>query len=199
MTIHSARWMYYWSFDFKKSFPGIGKKEYKTTMKNPYFKLLLILTIAILVRTAFSQDDFPYHVYDPRTLAEFDEIHSGVKDIETDKTTQIMVSAKPFYSAIRVEYVGRSRAISKERLGLFKIWQEALNINSDVITRLDKEYLFRECDREYWIPVQKQVAAFFPRELKDGDNITLYLMAVGGVKPAEDWELLFLANEFQKY
>ncbi len=168
-------------------------------MKNSYAKFLLILAISILVQATYAQDRFPYNSYNPRTLAEFDDIHSNIKDIKIDKTTQVMISAKPFYSAVRAEYVGKSRVISKDRLNLFKIWQQSLRINADALKRLDREYLFKECDREYWIPVQKQVAAYFPKELKDGDRITLYLMAVGGVRPKDGWEFLFLANEFKKY
>lgn len=59
--------------------------------------------------------------------------------------------------------------------------------------------LVKECDKEYWVTVQKQVAGYFPKELKAGDRITLYLMVVGGVKTAEKWDVVFLVNEFRKY
>ncbi len=119
--------------------------------------------------------------------------------LSIDDKKGILIRAKPFYSAIRVEYTGKSRAISSERLNLFSVWQKSLGVDAKVLTLLESEYLFKECDKEYWIPVQKQVAAYFPKELKIGDKITLYLMAVGGVKVNNDWESVFLTNEFKKY
>jgi hypothetical protein len=82
-------------------------------------------------------------------------------------------------------------------MNLFKLWQESLNIKASTLTLLKDKYLFKECDKEYWIPFQKQVAAYFPKELKAGDRITLYLMAVGAVKTKDYWEFVFLTNEFK--
>lgn len=65
-------------------------------------------------------------------------------------------------------------------------------MNSDAKKGVDE-------DKEYWIPVQKQVAVYFSNELEIGDRITLYLMAVGGVKLEDNWESVFLTNEFKKY
>ncbi len=160
---------------------------------------LIVFTVFISSVAAAAAQNFPNHLYDPRTITEFNEIHSGVKDLNTADGKHMMISAKPFYSAIRVEYTGKSRKISDEKLTLFKIWQESLNINADVLKRLDNEYLFKDCEGEYWIPVQNQLAEFFPKELKAGDLLTIYTMAVGGVRPGDKWEFVFLTNEFQKY
>lgn len=121
-------------------------------------------------------------------------------DRNSDATIRkgFLIQPKPFYSAIRVEYTGKSRAISSERISLFAASQSSLGVDAKVLTLLKDEYLFRECDKEYWIPVQKQVAAFFPKELKPGYKITLYLMAVGGVRLNGKWNSVFLVNEFKK-
>jgi len=110
-----------------------------------------------------------------------------------------MIDAKPFYSAVRVTYVGTSRPLTTEKKTLYKMWQESLGIDPKIPTMLENEYLVRECDKEYWVTVQKQVAGYFPKELKSGDRITLYLMVVGGVKITDKWDFVFLVNEFRKY
>lgn len=114
-----------------------------------------------------------------------------------------MISAKPFYSAIRVEYAGKSRKILEDKMFLFKMWVESLGVKSDrnysVLDVIDKEFLFKECDKEYWIPVQSFAAEDFPEDLKTGDKMTLYLMLVGGIENKEGWEIVFFANSFKVY
>ena len=165
------------------------------TMPEMIKRLALIFTLWItIVICVHAQNKFPYEEYDPRTLAELVE-HGVANNNDYKDTKQIMIDAKPFYSAVRVKFTGTSRPLSDAKKNLFKMWQGTLQIDPKVLDQLDKEYLFKECDREYWIPVQKQVAAYFPKELKEGDTITLYLMIVGGVKEKEGWDIIFLTNE----
>jgi hypothetical protein len=112
-------------------------------------------------------------------------VQNGTAAIPPNLTTKyMMLDAKPFYSTIRLKYVGTSCPIAAERKEVFKMYQESMRPNVDVPSLIDNEYLFRECDTDYWIPVQKQVAAYFPKELKAGDMITVYLMVIGGVRLA---------------
>ncbi len=158
---------------------------------------VFLLTVFLLFSKQTLAQGFPYHLYDPRTLAELVEMNSGVKKVEGSKN--IMISANPFYSAIRLEYAGKSRVISKEKLGLFKIWQESLEVDPKLFSILDKEFLFKECGKEYWIPVQKPAANDFPEDFKSGDKITLYLMMVGGLEEKSGWDTVFFTNSFKIY
>lgn len=160
--------------------------------------ILLSFVFTIISQTVYSQG-FPYQEYRTRTLSELVEMDSDVKKGDYGDKKGILIHAKPFYWAIRVKYTGKSRAISSEKMDLFKLWQESLGVDAKVLTLLENEYLFKECDKEFWIPVQKQVAGYFPKELKEGDIITLYLIAVGGVKIKDEWDFVFLTSEFQKY
>ena len=166
-------------------------------MKNLFPVFLLLILFSFTAQTVHSQG-FPYQEYKTRTLAELVEMNTS-KVKKTNFKKGMMINAKPFYSAIRVEYTGKARPLSSAKTDLFKFWQKSLSVDENVLTLLKDEYLFRECGNEYWIPVQKQVAAYFPKELKKGDKITLYLMAVGGVKVKNNWEFIFLTNEFKKY
>src|SRR5262249_20279229 len=145
-----------------------------------------------------SAQNFPYEQYAPRTLFELVEMtEAGAKNIPPDRG-QIIINAKPFYSAIRVKYIGTSKPVTKEETDYLKMWQGSLGYDEKVPGFYENKYLFKECEKEYWIPVQKQVAAYFPKELKSGDMITLYLMFPGGqkLKPADTWNFIFLVNEF---
>lgn len=123
------------------------------------------------------------------------------KNIPNSDKGQLIVHAKPFYSAIRVKFVGTSKPLIKEEKDYLKLWQGALGYSEEILNLYENKYLFQECDKEYWIPVQKQVASYFVKELKEGDMITLYLMYPGGLKPktANSWNFIFLVNEFIKY
>lgn len=163
---------------------------------------LLLSSCAILIGalSCAAQNKFPYNEYDPRTVAEL--VQNGTAAIPPNLTTKyMMLDAKPFYSAIRLKYVGTSRPVPPEKKEVFKMWQESMRPNADITALIDNEYLFRECDAEYWIPVQKQVAAYFPKELKSGDLITVYLMVIGGVRlaPKDSYQPVFMVNEFRKY
>ncbi len=163
--------------------------------------LIFVLAITIFSINSTLAQDFPYEKYDPRTLSELVEMdEKGSKDMPGDKG-QMIIHAKLFHSAVRVKFIGTSKTVSKEEKDYLKLWQSSLGIDPEILELYENKYLFKECDKEYWIPVQKQVAAYFPKELKSGDMITLYLMYPGGVKPksANSWNFIFLVNEFRKY
>lgn len=169
-------------------------------MKKIFCLCFLAVAFLLLQNSVFAQG-FPYHLYDARTLAELVEMNSGLKKIGNSKN--IMISAEPFYSAIRLEYAGQSRKVSQEKVNLFKIWVESMNIkssrNATPLDLLDKEFLFTECGKEYWIPVQTPAANDFPEDLKKGDKITLYLMLVGGIEDKGKWDIVFFTNSFKIY
>ncbi len=173
-------------------------------MKKLFLALLLVFTIVTIAQTAYSQG-FPYHLYDTRTMAELMELNSVAEKTQTIGKTQIAISAKPFYSAVRLEYAGESRKLSERKLAFYKIWAAALDVGSsnadfNVLDIIQKEYLFRECGKEYWLTVSTPAANDFPKELKKGDRITLYLMMAGGTKfDKEDWNYMYLTNSFKIY
>lgn len=168
-------------------------------MKKTIHFLILTFSLIIFSSSVYGQS-FPYHLYDTRTISELVELNmEESKTLKANGTKQIMISAKPFYSAIRLEYAGQSRSLTKEKLGLFKIWQESLGVDPRLNDMLDKEFLFKECGKEYWIPVQKPAAQDFPTDLKNGDRITLYLMMVGGIEDKGNWDFIFFTNSFKIY
>lgn len=173
-------------------------------MKKLFSTLLLISVFTIIAQTAYSQG-FPYHLYDTRTMAELAELNSVAEKTQVIGKTQIAISAEPFYSAVRLEYAGESRKLSERKLGFYKIWAASLNVKSsntnyNVLDIIKTEYLFKECGKEYWITVQTPAANDFPKDMKKGDRITLYMMVVGGMKfDKEDWDYMYLTNSFKIY
>ncbi|HMO82219.1 MAG TPA: hypothetical protein PKD24_15690 [Pyrinomonadaceae bacterium] len=173
-------------------------------MKKRVISRFLVVALLGIAQTVYAQD-FPYHLYAPRTMAELAELSSVAEETQTIGLTQIGISAKPFYSAVRLEYVGGPRDLTERKLGFYKIWASALNVQSantkaNVLDILQKEYLFKECDKEYWITVSTPAANDLPKNMKKGDRITLYLMLAGGMKfDKEAWNGMYLANSFRNY
>ena len=169
-----------------------------------YTPTLFLLLLQLVIATSALAQGFPYHLYDTRTLGELVDLNVAAIQAPLDeKSKQIMISANPFYSAIRLEYGGQSRVVPKERIGLFKLWGESMRIKTDrgidPLELIEKEYLFRECGKEYWIPVQKPAARDLPTDLKSGDKITLYIMMVGGTETKGKWDWMFFTNSFKVY
>ena len=51
---------------------------------------------------------------------------------------------------------------------------------------------------QYWMPVQSQLIPDFQNELKSGDKVELYVMAIGSIDHDDEHEWIFIINEFQK-
>ncbi len=164
-------------------------------MKQFLSAYLLIFALFFTAHIVPAQD-FDYDRYKPRTLSELIELNNPKLEDSTKKT--FIISADWFHSHVRLKYIGTSRVISAERKELINNWKKAFNINAETTDMFEKEYLFKECDKDYWLPVQKQVASFFPKELKAGEMVTLYLFFGGGIKTKVKSEYLFLVNEFVK-
>jgi hypothetical protein len=158
------------------------------------FTIFFLTVICLVFTNQTLAQAFDYSKYKPKTLLELVEINSITSDIKSE----FLISGDWFYSQIRLKYIGTSRPISAHHREILKAWKTSFKIPDETVNLFEKEFLFTECNNEYWLPVQKQVAAFFPKELKEGEMITVYLFLSGGVKNEGKWDFLFLVNEFDK-
>lgn len=138
------------------------------------FFLILIFTIP-----SFAQND--WHTYPVRTIAELIESHSG----EASQKADLIVSANPFPSKTKAVYTGKSRSIGKRTKDFIKLWTQTRNVPASNADVLVEEFLFREQDKEYWIPVIKTLVPFFAKDLKEGDEIVIYYFFLGGYDEAK--------------
>ena len=167
---------------------------------------LAFLALAI---TAFSggsspvrAQGFPWQEFERRTLKEIVAINES-EDAEDRKRlpnqNRMIMRGKILSSAVRVTYVGESRFIGDERKKFIELWAGSyFSQTPGYASRYESEFLFKEANDEYWLPVQKQVASYFSKELQKGDTVDLYLIRPGGlsIKGKIDW--VFLVEEFLK-
>jgi hypothetical protein len=145
-------------------------------MKRILYILLLILAFTI---ASLAQND--WHTYPVRAIGELIEATSG----EAAQKSDLIISANPFPSKTKATYTGKSRPIGKRTKDFIKIWTETRNVPSSNADMLAEEFLFREQDKEYWIPVLKTLVPFFGKELKEGDEIVIYYFFLGGYDEAK--------------
>jgi molybdopterin converting factor small subunit len=145
-------------------------------MKQILLTLFLIFAFTI---PSFAQND--WHTYPVRTIAELIEATSG----DSSKKADLIISANPFPSKTKATYTGKSRPISRRTKDFIKLWTETRNVPASNADMLVEEFLFREQNREYWIPVIKKLVPFFGKELKEGDEIVIYYFFLGGYDEAK--------------
>jgi hypothetical protein len=173
--------------------------------------IYLFAVMAVMAAGAFgqvtdapTQSDFPYDKYTSRTLAEIIGLSSNFPKSDSNgkpiPMPDLFFSADFLHSRVRVRFMNKSRTMPTDTKDLLESWRKSYGLDTKLIGRFETEYLFKECNSEYWIPVQSPVAAYFPKELKEGEMVTLYLIRSVGKKAADgkSFDFIFLVNEFDK-
>ena len=158
---------------------------------------LFTLMFPVFVSTSYAQG-FPWDDFKPRTLKEIVAIDAKeIKDSEREN--RVIFHADMFFSVIRVKYTGKSRSISDAKKDFLKKWAQTFSQNADeYAAHYEKDMLFTEGGVEYWLPVQKKVIPYFSKELKEGEEVDIYIVRAGGVCSKQVCDWLFLVEEFQK-
>ena len=146
-------------------------------MKNTCW-LLFTLLIVGSSSNLFAQSD--WDTYPVREIAALVKQEQDLKN-KTPKS-DIVVSADPFPSKTIVTYIGSKRSASKYTRLFVKLWAESKGVPQNADMLVD-EYLFKENETEYWIPVHKLVAPALEKDLQPGDQIGVYYFYLGGFNP----------------
>jgi hypothetical protein len=133
---------------------------------------LIRFTLLLLVASSqvFGQD---WDKYKPRTLKEITTVlaEASFKDPDVivkdnNKDESIILSRDTFASKVAAVYTGSSRKVSDKKKEVIAAWLRVFGKPPDYLNLFETEYLFEEDRKEYWLPVQKQVAAYFEKELR---------------------------------
>jgi hypothetical protein len=142
--------------------------------------------------------------YKHRTLKEITTVlaEASFKDpdvlITNHKGGSIILSRDTFPSQVKVLYRESSRKVSDKKKEVIAAWLRVYGTPQEHLNLVEAEYLFMEDSIEYWLPVQKQVASHFEKELQKGDRVNLYVAWVGARKESGSVDQVFLVNEFEK-
>jgi hypothetical protein len=170
-------------------------------MKRKFFSLTLF--VVLIASQVFAQD-FDYDKYKPRTLKEITTVLAEASFKAPDvlitdaKGGSIILSRDTFPSRVKGVYTGSSRKVSDKKKEVIAAWLRVYGKPMEYLDLFESEYLFTEDSQEYWLPVQKQVASYFEKELQKGGKVTLFTAWVGARKEPDGVEHVFLVNEFEK-
>jgi hypothetical protein len=96
----------------------------------------------------------------------------------------------------RAVYTGQSRPLDQRRQAFITAFASTSVGNDRYAALYQREYRFTEGGRDWWLPVQSQVAGYFARELKPGQPVTLYVRNAGGFRLSDSWDWVFLVEEY---
>jgi hypothetical protein len=96
----------------------------------------------------------------------------------------------------RAVFAGPSRPLDARKQAFIFAFASSSTGNGKYAGLYRREYLFQSGGKDFWLPVQDQVASYFAKELKTGQPVTLYLRNAGGMRLEKAWEWVFLVEEF---
>jgi hypothetical protein len=170
----------------------------KANMK--YF-IGLTLLVVLTANQSSAQD---WDKYKPRSLKQIttELAEASFKDpdvfITDGKGGSIILSRDTFPSRVAAVYTGSSRKVSDKKKEVIVAWLRIFGKPAEYSDLFESEYLFTEDAKEYWLPVQKQVASYFEKELRKSDKVNLFAVWVGARRDSGGTEHVFLINEFEK-
>ncbi|MDX6710135.1 MAG: hypothetical protein QOH96_1151, partial [Blastocatellia bacterium] len=138
-----------------------------------------------------------YEDYVPRTIRQIIQEHSDLK-ILSKNNLSMLLTGDTFSSRVKAVYTGQSRKISPEKKQHLDMLVTSFNVDQKIIDQYGTEFLFLEGTTEHWLPVQARLIPMFGKELKKGEQVTLYTEWVGAKKIGGKWEWIFMVHEFQK-
>jgi hypothetical protein len=162
-------------------------------------KVGILAMVSVIVSFGALAQDFPYKSFERSTLggitAQWDmDTHDSLEG-KRRAGSEIFI-AKIQRVVVRATYRGPHRPIARATVKFLQDYGKAVQAEQSFAGRYEEECLFGENDKEYWLPVQKSVAAYFDKELKPGELVDLYAVGAGGVLQDDGWKWVFPVEEF---
>ena len=138
---------------------------------------IICALVALLALSCVARAQSDWDTYPERAVGQLVREHSGEEYQKSDLT----ISAQPFPSKTKLTYTGKHRPVGEYKKFLIRVWVESRNVPASNADLLVEEYLFKEGDAEYWMPVHNQIVPFFEKELKPGDEVNAFFFFLGGL------------------
>jgi hypothetical protein len=172
--------------------------------KLPHF--VLVLTIVLCGNLAYGQnlpgpglkkartlDD-----YQPRTLKEIVTTGTAVEH-RNDRENDVILHGNVLPSRVRVTYKGSKRPLPRSKKDVLLKWALKFAGFPEYYTEpYETEILFIEGSKEHWLAVKKDFVPQFGKELKEGEEVDLFVIRLGGARTDDEWEWVILVERFQK-
>jgi hypothetical protein len=137
-----------------------------------------------------------WDAYKPGRLGAVIEQHDSTVGADCEELSAWTVSGAGFPTLATLTYVGQSRPTDSYRVEVIKRWAAFVGRPASMADVFEREYLFKEGDRELWLPVQREVASFFTAEVQPDGLVKLYVLWLGAHCANSTITWTFIANEF---
>lgn len=137
--------------------------------------------------------------YKPRTLKELAVNTSSNSENRTNKEETMVVTPDILPSRVRVTITGSTRPIPQIKKEVIRQWARLYAGAPDFYTKpYETEVLFTEEGDEHWLAVKTELLPGIKQDIKEGNEVDLYVIRMGAALISNAWEPLLLVENFQK-
>ncbi len=173
-------------------------------MNSQRFNLVLFLAILCGGVTVYGQElgaspkkPRTLEDYQPRSLREV-SARVPVDTVRIDEKGKLILRGDILPSRVSVTYVGRRRHLPRTKKDVLFGWAQLYAGAPEHYTKpYERELLFREGKKDYWVAVKKQSMAQFEKSVKKRKPLDLYLIRLGWAGIKDGWEPLLLMENFK--
>jgi hypothetical protein len=159
--------------------------------------VFLCFALLLVARTSAARAQSSWDRYKPGTLASIMAAHDSTIRAGWDgRKPSEHFSGDNYPTIATAIYLGQSRPIDQNRLTIIRIWGKSFMRDTSIANDFHREYLFQEGKLRIWLPVQDTVASFFPRELRVGQPVKLFVSWLGAYYEGREVTWAFIVNEF---
>jgi hypothetical protein len=158
-------------------------------------KRLLSVAAALILVTTPARADFPYHEYQPSSLANVFAL-ADTSCISGNKTVSIDAGKRAY--AVPATWKGETRPIDSATLSILLMAEKANTASFAIpMNQLFKtEVRMTDGGKSYWLPIQDVFIDAFKAEVPPGKGATLYVTYIGCSTTAGK-NVAVTINEFQ--
>jgi hypothetical protein len=155
-------------------------------------KYLIIISLLFLSVISAEAQGFPWRDFKVKTISEV--IDTTRKAVRPDDT--MFLSANPIMARSEVVFTGKSRPLIENRRAFLKWWTGMLGYGEHYASLYQTEYLYKEGDKEFWLPTETPITKYFDKELKAGDKMILFMISAGGFRDTNGIDCVVLVEEY---
>ncbi len=106
-------------------------------------------------------------------------------------------SYKSYPTSTKVVFTGETRKTPETTISLISLWLTTIGKSKELAKRFEFEFKVVENGAEYWLPIQHPIPERLAKEVKKGEQITIYLAWMGINFVDGRPELLAIVNELE--
>lgn len=160
-------------------------------------RIVACLVLAQAVSAPAQAAEFQHDRFKPATLSALQADENELIALHPGNRPGGVVVHPPARARVLATFTGQHRPIDAPTTKFIGQYATSMQAQAAWAPSFREEYLFQSDGHDWWFPAQAQVAAYFAGELKPGDPVNLYLVAVGSVRADDGWRPMFFLEDFQ--